>query len=200
MRAHPALVLLLVTALAACGTSGRDLREPTPGATAPSRQPSAAGTREVSSTSHGTVFAVTTDAWTPSGAIPSRYTCDGADISPPLVLSLVPEGTVELAVVVTDDSADRFIHWVVAGIDPSVTTLEEGEIPPGAVQALATDGGPGFSSPCPPEGDGPHTYSFTLHALTQPSGVQDGVDGATAIEAIEAASLAQSLLTGTYER
>jgi Raf kinase inhibitor-like YbhB/YbcL family protein len=200
MRHHLTLVLLLVTVLAACGTSGRDLREPAPGATAPSRQPSAAGTREASSTTLGTVFAVTTDAWTPSGAISSRYTCDGANVSPPLVLSLIPEGTVELAVVVTDDRADRFIHWVVAGIDPSVTTLEEGEIPPGAVQALATDGEPGFSGPCPPDGDGPHTYSFTLHALTQPSGIQDGVDGATAVDVIEAASFSQSLLTGTYER
>jgi Raf kinase inhibitor-like YbhB/YbcL family protein len=195
-----AALVVAALSLSACGTDGRELRDPPPGATAPARQAPAAGTRADSVTTLGTVFAVTTDAWTPGGELPVRQTCDGDDVSPPLVLSLIPPGTVELAIVVSDQDADGALHWVVAGIDPSIISIEEGEAPAGAVEATNVSGTTGWTGPCPPESDGPHVYDFQLFALSRPSGVVGGQDGDRAVDTIRSAALEQSILTGSYER
>lgn len=193
-----ALALTLV--LTACGSSGREMAEPAPGATAPPRKPPAAGTVPASSTTLSSFFALTTDAWTPAAEIPERFSCDGANVSPPLVLSRIPDGTAELAIVVTDPDADGFVHWVLAGIPPDTTTLAEGVVPPGAVQAANSTGGTGWFGPCPPPGDGPHTYEFELRALGSPSGVTEGEPAGAALAKLEPLTTARAVLTGTYER
>jgi Raf kinase inhibitor-like YbhB/YbcL family protein len=192
--------VVLAVALAACGSSGREMAEPEPGATAPPRKPPAAGTAPASSTTLASFFALTTDAWTPAAEIPARFTCDGPNVSPPLVLSKIPEGTAELAIVVTDPDAGGFVHWVLAGIPPDTTTLAEGQVPAGAVQAANSAGGTGWFGPCPPAGDGSHTYEFALLALSAPSGVTDGEPAEAAIARIEPLAIARAMLTGTYER
>ena len=205
-RVAPAVVVAVVVTVAlaigavACGSSGRELREPTPGATAPPRRPPAAGTRPTVSTTLGSFFALTTDAWTPAAEIPRRYTCDGENLSPPLVISQIPVGTVELAVVMTDPDAGGFVHWVVAGIPPATTFLEEGVVPAEAVQTANDAGTVGWTGPCPPVGDGIHTYDFALYALPVPSGVTAADAPDAAIAAIQQAATATALLTGTYER
>jgi Raf kinase inhibitor-like YbhB/YbcL family protein len=199
MRRLAALVVLSMLPILGCQSSGRELREPAPGVTAPPRRAPQAGTVPSSSTTLGTVFALTTDAWAPGGEIPREYTCDGEDLSPPLVMSLIPPGTVELAIVVTDPDANNFVHWVLAGIDPATTTIEEGSVPAGAVQAQTSDGTVGWSGPCPP-GGATHTYIFELYALGQPSAVTEGEASTSAVERIEAVATVRSQFTGTYER
>jgi Raf kinase inhibitor-like YbhB/YbcL family protein len=204
-RRRPVMVAVVVASLlvlvaGACGTSGRELRDPAPDATAPARRPPSAGTRAQSTTTLATVFALTTDAWTPGGEIPVRHTCDGDDVSPPLVLSLIPPGTTELALVVSDQDADDALHWVLAGIDPTTIAIEEGTLPAGAVEATNFAGAIGWAGPCPPSGDGTHTYDFQLYALGRPSQVEPGHAGASAVAAIQAAAIERSLLTGIYER
>lgn len=200
MRRLAALLLLSLVPLLGCQSSGRELRDPAPGATAPPRRPPQQGTRPSSTTTLGTVFALTTDSWAPGGEIPREFTCDGDNVSPPLVMSLIPPGTVELAIVVTDQDADDFVHWVVAGIDPTVTVIEEGAAPFGSVEAQTSSGAVGWSGPCPPEGSGSHTYNFVLHALVEPSGVTEGQASGPAVEQIESGTVARSQFTGTYER
>lgn len=204
-RNLPRTAVLAFTLLAAvgtlgCGSSGRELRDPPPDATAPPRRPAPVGTLG-SSTTLGTVFALTTDAWAPGEEIPERYTCDGANVSPPLVISQIPAGTVELAIVVTDPDASDFVHWVLAGIPASTTAIEEGTVPAGAVQASTSAGTIGWSGPCPPPGV-THSYDFVVYALSAPSGVMEGQDAATALAAIENAprTAPPAIMTGTYER
>lgn len=190
--------LLLVTAIG-CGSSGRELRDATPGATAPPRKPPAAGTLPPgSSTTMATLFAITTDAWTPGGAIPATYTCEGTNLSPPFVLSKIPEGTTEMALVVTDKDAGDFVQWVVAGIAPTTTLIPEGAPPAGAVQALNGNDQVGWTGPCPKDGK-VHNYEFDLYALNAPSGVTEGQDPKTAIEGIVASSIERSQFTGTVK-
>ncbi len=198
--------LALVTAVAvassgvlvACGTSGRDLRDPKPGATAPPRKESAAGTLPSSIGSDAGVFGLASDAWTPGGLIPKRFTCDGENASPPLAVFSPPAGTVELALVVTDVDTP-FVHWVVAGMAPKSVSFEAGQVPPGAIQANNTTGTPRYTGPCPPTGE-QHTYEFTVYALAAPTGVTEGQDATGAVATITDQPLQTASITGYYGR
>ena len=63
--------------------------------------------------------------WPTGGAIDARFTCDGEDRSPTLIWTAPPAGTVEMALLVTDDDADGFVHWAVAGIPPTAGEVGE---------------------------------------------------------------------------
>src|SRR4030042_669435 len=70
------------------------------------------------------------------GHIPQKYTCDGDNVSPPLKIIGVPEGTKSLALIVEDPDAPRgnFIHWVVYNIDPKPESFKEGMAPSGDLE------------------------------------------------------------------
>lgn len=203
-RTTRSVVILALVAAAlvgvACGSSGRDLRDYPAGQTAPPRNAPAAGTiQDGSTTTTSDVFTLSTDEWTPGGSIPARFTCDGDDISPGLVISSPPDGTVELALVATDLDADGLVHWIVAGIPTDTTAIPAGSVPAGAVQAMVANAEVGWFGPCPPAGE-THTYELTLHALGAPSGVVEGQSAESAVPAIDAVSAARSSLTTTYRR
>jgi Raf kinase inhibitor-like YbhB/YbcL family protein len=197
-----ALAAVLVGVLvAACGSSGRELRDPPPGQTAPPRKPAAAGTLSSSTTVASTLatFGMASDAWRPGGDLPERFTCDGEDVSPPLQIFTVPPDAVELAIVVTDVDAGDFAHWVLAGLAPSTASIGEGEVPAGAVQARNSFGRESYSGPCPPEGE-LHQYEFAVYAMDEPSGVEPGQDPQSAIALVTRAPLELATVTATYRR
>ncbi|MET1160294.1 MAG: YbhB/YbcL family Raf kinase inhibitor-like protein [Thermoprotei archaeon] len=105
--------------------------------------------------------------------IPSNYTCDGADISPEIIVSNIPIGTKYLAILVYDIDAPRgvFYHWLIYNIR---VNDREVIIRPGieqeirtsiGVQAINDFGKPGYNGPCPPPGHGIHRYVFIVFAL-----------------------------------
>lgn len=128
---------------------------------------------------------LTSSAFAEGETIPAEFTCDGANVSPPLAWSGVPDGARELSLTVEDPSAayGTFVHWSVGGIDPSATGVERGAVPPGGVALGNDDGGRGYTGPCPPEGEEPHRYVFTVTAFGE---------GGT--------FLGSGTLTGTYGR
>jgi Raf kinase inhibitor-like YbhB/YbcL family protein len=191
------LVVVVVVALSSCGTSGRTLRDPAPGATAPPRKGASSSTTAVLGTVAPAGLSITTTAWAPGDPIPAAYTCDGSDVSPPLRLSGAPAGTVELLLVVSDPDAAGFLHWAVAGISPTDAELPEGGVPPGAVQLPNDAGSTGWSGPCPPSGT--HTYDFTVYALSAPSGLTEASSAAELTAATEQA-VSVAAMTGTYGR
>jgi Raf kinase inhibitor-like YbhB/YbcL family protein len=142
--------------------------------------------------------------WNDGATIDSINTCDGADLSPAFSWIDLPPGTTDLALAVIDESANdgegSFVHWVVAGIDPAVVSLAEGEVPPGAIQATNSFGTVGWSGPCPPVGDDPHVYRFTLHALGQQVELDDGVPASEMISYLEELTISTAELTGSYAR
>ena len=138
--------------------------------------------------------------WQDGAEIPVINTCDGDDISPALSWTGVPDGTVELALVVTDDDADGFIHWVVTEFDPAFGSMLEGQVPQAAVQWPNSFGAAEWNGPCPPPGSA-HTYRFVLYALNQSvDEVADDAPVADLLEVIDAFTLLSTTITGTYTR
>ena len=145
-----------------------------------------------------------TGPWLPGGAIDPLYTCDGADISPALSWGGVPEGTVEIVVAMVDDSTvsdgQPFVHWVIGGLDPAEIAIVEGDVPPGAVQALNFFGEVGYSGPCPPPGATAHLYRLTAYALNTALEVADGTLANEFLESVEIVTIGSTDLNGTYQR
>jgi Raf kinase inhibitor-like YbhB/YbcL family protein len=193
---------LLCTCVVACGSDGKTLREPAPGATAPPvprSSTTASGQVAGPGTASATGFELTSPAFAAGAPIPKVHTCDGDNVSPPLAWGSIPTGTVELALTFIDPDANNFIHWVVANIDPSVQAIAEGTVPDGVVQATNSTNKVGWTGPCPPKGS-PHHYVFTLYALTEPSGITDGMPGKDAVSKLMQRKTPTAALVGTYQR
>jgi Raf kinase inhibitor-like YbhB/YbcL family protein len=145
-------------------------------------------------------FALETSAFDNAQAIPSRHTCEGEDVSPPLRWTNVPEGTRSLALVVDDPDAPGgvFTHWIAWGLDPAAEGLGEGESAPREGQN--DFGTTGYRGPCPPSGHGRHRYVFRLYALDSDPELAAGAARTELEQAIEGHVLTTAELVGTYER
>jgi len=105
----------------------------------------------------------------------NAFGCTGGNISPALSWSGAPQGTKSFALSVYDPDAPTgsgFWHWVVFNISPDTTSLAKGAgdpksdaAPKGAIQGRTDFGVPGYGGPCPPKGDKPHHYIFTIYAV-----------------------------------
>jgi len=135
----------------------------------------------------------------------------GENISPALAWCDIPEGTKSFAITVFDPDAPTgsgFWHWVAFDIPAATTSLtsDSGNIsrelfPAGMTQSKNDFGLPGYGGACPPEGDNPHAYIFTLHALSvEKLGIDSETTNAVARFLIHANSLATASLTGFYQR
>jgi Raf kinase inhibitor-like YbhB/YbcL family protein len=182
MRAS--FVLALVVAVAACSGCG-DGGEAAHGPSLPAAKGA---------------MALTSPAFAPGAAIPKAYTCDGADRSPPLRWSRVPAGARELALVVEDPDAHRFLHWTLLAVAPAVHRLAAGQVPPGTVQTANGFGDHGYGGPCPPKGDDAHRYVFTIYALDAPSGLTADASPSAVATVLRAHALARGTLTASYAR
>lgn len=134
--------------------------------------------------------------------IPTRFTCDGENASPPLSWSGIPGDAVENAVLVEDPDAPggTFVHWMLYSLPMGETVLREGTVTAGALQGTNDADVEGYSGPCPPPGDGPHRYRFVVTALGEPSGLDAGASPEEFREALDERGTAQGMLIGTYER
>ena len=147
-----------------------------------------------------TDFALESGAFGHAEPIPTRHTCDGEDLSPPLRWATVPEAARSLALVVDDPDAPRgvFTHWVAWGLDPAASGLSEGEAAPN--EGTNDFGTVGYRGPCPPPGHGRHRYVFRLYALDRDLELESGTGKADLEQAIEGHVLTTAELVGTYER
>jgi Raf kinase inhibitor-like YbhB/YbcL family protein len=145
-------------------------------------------------------FALESNAFEHAQAIPSRYSCEGEDVSPPLRWSNVPEGTRSLALIVDDPDAPGgvFTHWLAWGLDPAAEGLGEGEAAPR--EGRNDFGTSGYRGPCPPPGHGRHHYVFRVYGLDTQLELSAGAAKAELEQAIEGHVLTTAELVGTYER
>ncbi|MFE0515264.1 YbhB/YbcL family Raf kinase inhibitor-like protein [Streptomyces sp. NPDC058964] len=145
---------------------------------------------------------VTSSAFAENGTIPRRYTCDGEDVSPPLAFSGVPADTTGLVLVVADPDAPRgtFTHWLMWDIGPRTTELPAGRVPPGAVQGRNGFGKTGYGGPCPPRGDKPHHYAFSVYAADRRPDLAPDATLDDVRRALAGHTLAVGTLTGRYGR
>ena len=139
------------------------------------------------------------------GIIPSKYTCDGANISPPLEWENIPSTTESLALICNDPDAPagNWVHWVVYNISASVTSLPENQptiikMDNGTIQGLNDFGNNGYGGPSPPHGV--HRYFFNLYALNATIDFDEKMTKPKLIQVIEGHVLSMGFLIGRYER
>jgi Raf kinase inhibitor-like YbhB/YbcL family protein len=152
-------------------------------------------------------FVLRSPAFKDGEAIPSRYTCDGANVSPPLEWSGAPAGVRSFLLVMDDPDAPggTFWHWGLYGIMPERTKLPEGighgvkTEPMG--HGVNDFGHPRYDGPAPPEGAGPHRYRFRLAALGTEAPVPVPKEPVGDLwEKARPHVLAEAVLTGRYAR
>ncbi len=132
--------------------------------------------------------------------IPSKYTCDGVDVNPSLIIENLPTGAKSLALIVDDPDAPSgtWVHWVVWNIAPGIKEIREHSIPPGAVQGMNDFRKLDYGGPCPPSGT--HRYFFKLYALDAVLSLKPGSNKAALEGAMKGHILAQAELVGLYKR
>lgn len=150
---------------------------------------------------------LTSPAFSHNGSIPREYTCEGADVSPALSWSGVPDGTKSLALIVDDPDAPDpqaprtvWVHWVVYNLPPSADGLPRDvqELPEAARQGLNDWKRSGYGGPCPPIGR--HRYFHKLYALDTVLPDLGEPTKSRLLEAMEGHVLAETELVGTYQK
>ncbi len=145
-------------------------------------------------------FSVASKAFPHNGTIPSKYTCDGADVSPPLSIADIPKGTKSLALIVDDPDAPvgTWVHWLVWNIAADTREIPENTVPRGALQGTNDFRKQRYGGPCPPSGT--HRYFFKLYALDTALPLAAGATKARIEESMKGHVLAQAELIGLYGR
>jgi len=202
-------ILLIAAAASGCNNKSADVQPTVP---APEKQAAAVSettgaVAELAEKEDGKMaFEIRSDAFQHNGEIPTRYTCEGGDTSPPLAWSGLPEDTRSLALIVDDPDAPdpkapkmTWVHWVLFNIPTDATGLAEGikELPAGARSGINDWKRTGYGGPCPPIGR--HRYFHKLYAL---STVLD-LDRPTKAEleaAMQGHVLQKTELIGTYQK
>jgi Raf kinase inhibitor-like YbhB/YbcL family protein len=143
---------------------------------------------------------LTTPAFKEGGQIPSKYGCDGENVSPPLAVGNVPAAAKSLVLVFDDVDAPggSYVHWAVWNIDPGTKEIREGTVPEGAVQGTNGFKKPAYGGPCPPTR--PHKYVFRVYALDRRLTLEPAAGKAEVEKAMEGHVLARGQLTGQYKR
>lgn len=156
------------------------------------------------------MLTLTSPAFANGEEIPTRMTCHGPDVSPPLAWRGAPEGTRSFALIVDDPDAPDpaapkrvFVHWVLWNLPASATELSEGasgkSLPDGAREGTNDVGTQGWTGPCPPIGR--HRYFHKLYALdTTLDDLAPGARKAELERAMEGHVLARTELIGTYQK
>jgi Raf kinase inhibitor-like YbhB/YbcL family protein len=149
---------------------------------------------------------LSTNSFKPGGAIPTKFTCSGADLSPQLSWSAPSPAAKSVALIVDDPDAPAgtWNHWLLYNIPPSVHELPEDqlrtlELSNGAIQGKNDFGNVGYNGPCPPPGK-PHRYFFRLYALDTRLDLKSGADRRTLDHAIKGHVMGEGELMGTFGR
>lgn len=137
--------------------------------------------------------------------IPSKYTCDGENVSPPLKFLQIPPGVKSFALIVDDPDAPKgtFDHWILWNLPPEIRELSEGALEIQQLVPKPKQGTNGYrkqkyQGPCPPAGK-PHHYFFKLYALNTQLNLPDGASKQEVEKAMEGHVIDYAELVGTYQ-
>jgi len=144
-----------------------------------------------------TPMTLTSSAFNNEARIPSKYTCDGADVSPPLNWTGTPPQTKTFTLIVDDPSAGEWLHWLITNIPGTLTGLPE-NVPSNSPipQAINDFGNIDYGGPCPPPGT--HRYAFRLYALDTTLTLFQPVTKRSVLTAMNGHVLGQAELVGLY--
>jgi Raf kinase inhibitor-like YbhB/YbcL family protein len=144
---------------------------------------------------------LTSPSFEGGGSIPKKFTCEGENINPELLIQNVPEGAKSLALIMHDPDAPLaggFTHWVVWNISPKMAVIKEESVPPGSMEGMRTRGGVGYVGPCPPTGT--HHYEFRFYALDAMLDLPSSTEKAELEAEIQKHIIAETQLVGLYKK
>lgn len=143
---------------------------------------------------------ISSTAFSRDNTIPSRYTCDGPDVSPPLVIENIPSAARSLVLIVDDPDAPgrTWVHWVVWNIGITTKEILENALPAGAQEGMNDFRKRSYGGPCPPSGT--HRYFFKLYALDTMLDLDKNTSKTALEKAMKGHILGQAELVGTYSR
>jgi Raf kinase inhibitor-like YbhB/YbcL family protein len=144
---------------------------------------------------------ISSSAFDPNTYIPSKFTCDGENINPPLMFSGAPENAHALALIMDDPDASvsgGFVHWIVFNFDPKTDVIDENSAPANAVQGQNGAGQSQYTGPCPPSGT--HHYHFKLYALDSSLDLGSSAKREDVERAMQGHILDQAELIGLYSK
>lgn len=149
-------------------------------------------------------FSLTSTVFQQGENIPTKYTCDGKDVSPLLSWGSPGKGAKSLALIVDDPDAPDgvFTHWVLFNLPADTSSLPEGvlkldRLESGGIHGVNDFGEKGYNGPCPPAGK-PHTYRFILYALDAELNLKSGATKDDVMKAMEGHVLSKAELDGKY--
>ena len=130
--------------------------------------------------------------------IPEKYTCDGDNVNPPLIIEDVPEETKSLVLIIDDPdaAAGTWNHWLVWNIPPSTRKIGENTVP--GTEGISTYRRHAYGGPCPPSGT--HRYFFKVYALDTKLDLNSNSQKKDVEKAMEGHVLAEGELLGLYRR
>jgi len=154
-------------------------------------------------------LSIESSAFAPHALIPTKYTCEGEDVSPPLAWQGVPANARSLVLIVDDPDAPDpaapkrvWVHWVLYNLPADAKGLAEAikpaNLPAGTEQGLNDWQRAGYGGPCPPIGR--HRYFFKLYALDTTLPKLEQPTKAAIEQAMQGHVLAQAEVVGTYEK
>ncbi len=143
---------------------------------------------------------ITSPAFGHEGMIPKKYSCQGDDINPELIIEGIPEGTKSLVLIMDDPDAPigTWDHWVVWNIDSSISNIEENSIPKEGIIGRNSWNRNDYGGPCPPSGT--HRYYFKLYALDTKLTLEEKSNKKTVEKAIKDHVIEQAVLMGKYKK
>ncbi len=143
---------------------------------------------------------ISSTSFSNQGKIPKKYTCDDANVNPPLTFNAIPPSSRSLLVIAEDrDSNPKdFTHWTIFDLNPSINGLNENSVPDQATEGVNSFGNIGYDGPCPPNGT--HRYVFKLFALDSVLGLERGAKKEEILSKIQGHILDEAELVGTYKK
>jgi Raf kinase inhibitor-like YbhB/YbcL family protein len=137
--------------------------------------------------------------------IPSLYTCEGANVSPPLDFIDIPPTAKSLVLIMEDPDVPRnlradgmFDHWIIFNLPPTTRHIPEIQGPSGGIRGITTFGDTRYGGPCPPDRE--HRYFFKLYALDTMLPLKEGATKSDIEKAMNGHIIAQAQLIGRFEK
>jgi Raf kinase inhibitor-like YbhB/YbcL family protein len=145
-------------------------------------------------------FRITSSIFEDNGNIPGKYTCDGANVNPPLRIENVSPETKSLVFILDDRDAPRgtYVHWILWNIRPDTKEIKENSVPEGAVQGITDFKKRKYGGPCPPSRA--HKYVFKIYALDIPLDLNPDSSKKDVEKAMKGHVIAEAQMTGIYKR
>lgn len=145
-------------------------------------------------------FTVSSPVFKNNGTMPSKYTCGGVNVNPPLVMKHVPAGTKSLALIVDDPDAPAgiWVHWVLWNIHPETKEIRENAVPKGAQQGMNDFRKNTYDGPCPPSET--HRYFFKIYALDKILTLSPNATKTDLEKSMKGHIIEQARIIGVYKR